>query len=163
MRLFEAGQEHVKVGTGEALHRGEHRPNWVLERRTVREHGVVITGPEPKTLIDPVAPDELRAAVGAELRARTTNWGDGSWPRRELAVVGAQAFEVETACRALLTLEIGELSTKREAVEWALASLPARWSGLIEWSQMHPKDPAVDEGRIPEVLEFLGWAAGETA
>ncbi len=163
LRRFAEGQRHVKVGHGEPFGWRQNRPNWVLERWTVRERGVTVAGPDPKTLIDPVSPDDLRSAAGAELRARLRHWTDGSWPREELAHPGAQAFEVETVCRALFTVEIGEVSSKGTAVEWALTSLPGRWGDLIEWSQAHPRDLTRDEGKIPEVLEFLGWAAEKTA
>ena len=107
IRRFKEGQRHVKVGTGEPFSWRQNRPNWVLERWTVRERGVTVAGPDPKTLIDPVSPDDLRSAAGVELGVRFQHWIDGSWPRRELAQIGAQAFEVETVCRALFTLETG--------------------------------------------------------
>ncbi|HEY5640158.1 MAG TPA: aminoglycoside adenylyltransferase domain-containing protein, partial [Dehalococcoidia bacterium] len=162
IRRFAEGQRHVKVGAGEPFHRGEHRPNWVLERWTVRERGVVVSGPDPKTLIEPISADDLRAAAGEELQRRLAHWRDGSWPREELAVVGAQAFEVETVCRALFTMEAGAVSTKREAVDWAIAALPERWQMLIEWGRGCGRGPARDETKVPEVLEFLTWAAGKT-
>ncbi len=163
IRRFAEGQRHVKVGTGEPFSWRQNRPNWALERWTVRERGVTVAGPDPKTLIDPVSPGDLRSAAGAELRARLQHWTDGSWPREELAHPGAQAFEIETVCRASFTVESGEVSSKGAAVEWALASLPDRWGDLIEWSQAHTIDLTRDETKIPEVLEFLRWAAEKTA
>jgi hypothetical protein len=41
---------------------------WVIHRHILREHGVVLTGPPPRTLIDPVPPTELREAVLGILR-----------------------------------------------------------------------------------------------
>ncbi len=162
IRRFAEGQRHVKVGTGEPFSWRRNRPNWGLERWTVREHGVTVAGPDPKTLIEPVSADDLRAAASEELRARLGHWNDGSWPRGDLSRVGTQAFEVETVCRALFTVESGAASTKREAVEWALATVPGRWHGLIEWSQAHTRDLTRDQGKVPEVLEFLGWAVERT-
>lgn len=163
IRRFAEGQRHVKVGTGEPFSWRQNRPNWALERWTVRERGVTIAGPDPKTLIDPVSPGDLRSAAGAELRARLQHWTDGSWPREDLAYLGAQAFEIEIVCRATFTMERGQVSSKRAAVDWALASLPERWGDLIEWSQGHPRDLRRDETRVPEVLELLGWAAEKRA
>lgn len=163
IRRFKEGQRHVKVGVGEPFSWRQNRPNWVLERWTVRERGVTVAGPNPKTLIDPVSPGDLRSAASAELGARLQHWTDGSWPREELAHPGAQAFEIETVCRASFTVESGEVSSKRTAVEWALASLPGRWGDLIEWSQAHTRDLTRDESKIPAVLEFLRWAAEKTA
>ena len=113
-----------------------HRPNWVLERWTVREQGVTLLGPDPKTLIDPIDAEEIREAVRDELRERLRHWTDGSWPREDMLHRGAQAFEVETVCRALYTLATGELPTKPQAVAWALAVAPERWRALIEWARV---------------------------
>ena len=163
IRRFADGQRHVKVGTGEPFSWRQNRPNWALERWIVRESGVTVAGPDPKPLIDPVSPADLRSAASGELRARLQRWTDGSWPREELAHLGTQAFEIETVCRASFTVESGEVSSKRTAVEWALASLPERWVELIEWSQAHTRDSTRDESKIADVLEFLRWAAEGTA
>jgi hypothetical protein len=37
--------------------------SWVLDRWVAREHGLTVAGPRPSTLIDPVGPQALRAAV----------------------------------------------------------------------------------------------------
>src|SRR3989454_6086781 len=41
---------------------------WVIHRQMLREHGVVLAGPPPRTLIDSVQPSELREAVRGVLR-----------------------------------------------------------------------------------------------
>jgi len=158
LRRFIPGQTHVKIGHGEPLHRADHRPNWVLERWTVRERGVTLLGPDPKTLIDPIERDEIREAVREELKERLRHWTDGSWPREEIAHRGAQAFEVETVCRALFTLDSGGLPTKPQAVAWALETLPERWHALIEWAQTNRGDMARNEGKVEEAIGFLRWA-----
>jgi hypothetical protein len=71
---------------------------------------------------------------------------------------GAQAFEVETVCRALCTLADGGVPTKREAVRWAVGALPERWQGLIAWAQAHHGDGTRDETRIEDAMGFLRWA-----
>jgi hypothetical protein len=163
IRRFAPGLQHVKTGPGEPLHRGEHRPNWVLERWVVREHGVAIAGPDPKTLIDYVPPDDLRRAAAGELRERLRNWSDGNWPRQELAHRGAQAFEIETVCRAFNTIETGEITTKNDALLWALTSLPEQWHSLIEWANAHSRDLTKDETKVSDALTFLAWAVSETS
>lgn len=161
LRRFAPGQRHVKVGHGEPLHRGDHRPNWVLERWTARERGIAIAGPDPKTLIDRISPDEMRHAARDELRYRLRAWTQGVWPREELEVRAAQAFEVETVCRALHTLASGDLCTKREALAWALRNLPERWHSLIEWAKRNRGDATVDARRTEDALAFVHWAVTE--
>jgi hypothetical protein len=41
---------------------------WPIHRYMLREHGVVLAGPLPHTLIDPVAPEDLRDAARGILR-----------------------------------------------------------------------------------------------
>lgn len=160
-----------RFGPGERLHPrcaddapfewAEHRPNWVLERWTVRERGVTLLGPDPKTLIDPIAPEEIREAVRDELRERLQHWTDGSWPREEMLHRGAQAFEIETVCRALCTLVNGGLPTKPQAVAWVIEALSEPWRALIEWAQAFRGDRTQDAAKIPEVMRFLRWAEAQ--
>jgi len=158
LRRFAPGQRHVKIEPGAPLYRTEQRPGWVIERWVVRERGLRLAGPDPKTLIDPVSPDDMRKAAVGELDARLRNWSDGRWPPSEMAQRGAQAFEVETVCRALYTISTGEASSKRVAVEWALANLPVHWHELIRWSREHKKEQTEDPWRVPEVMGLLAWA-----
>lgn len=157
IRKFAPDQQHIKVGPDEPLHRTEHRPNWVLERWIVRERSVTIAGPDPKMLIDPVSPEDLRKASGDEMKARLDHWSGGSWPIEEISHRGAQAFEIHTACRALYTAQSGELPTKAQAVEWALKTMPPSWHSLIEWSQQHRGELARDADKIPEIMAFVRW------
>src|SRR5262245_17627808 len=59
LRRFQPGLSHPTLGRGETLMRTEHHTNWLLERWAVRERGVTLLGPEPQTLIDPIAAEEL--------------------------------------------------------------------------------------------------------
>jgi hypothetical protein len=124
----------------------------------VRAHGVTLLGPDPRTLIDPVAPEELRAAV----RIRLQDWvdwthqpDDPDWrlPRSH------KAYVVETMCRALYTLVHAALSTKPQAVAWALATVPEPWRSTVERSQAWRTDTTTAPNSVPEVMRFVRWAA----
>lgn len=157
MRHFQPGQRHPTIARGEALGWVEHRDNWVLERRTVREHGITLLGPDPRTLIDPISSEELRAAV----RTRLSDWvdyandpDDPGW----LGPRGEMAYAVETMCRALCSLATGELPSKQRAVEWALEVLPEPWLSTVERSQIWRTDDTFDPEIVPEVKRFVLWA-----
>ena len=158
-RRFEPGLRHPSLGQGETLAWSEHRDNWILERWTVRERGVTLLGPEPQTLIDPIAADELRAAV-----RDWADWADQpddpDWllPRR-----AHMAYVVETMCRALAALACGRLLSKPRAVAWALATLPEPWRSTVERSQGWRTDQTLDLAIVPEVQGFVRWAASEGA
>jgi RimJ/RimL family protein N-acetyltransferase len=137
--------------------------NTALVRWSLREHGVVLAGPEPSSLIDPVSPAELEDDVRWAMR----EWAD--WlPHNELSR-RAQSFLVLTVCRMLHTVEFGRVSTKREAGEWALAALDSRWSSLIQaalddrpdpWTKVH--ESAAREA-VDRTLAFFAFAMKETA
>ncbi len=158
---FKPGLRHPSLGQGETLAWSEHRDNWILERWTVRECGVTLLGPEPQSLIDPIAADELLGAV----RGRLRDWADWAeqpddpdWrlPRR-----AHMAYVVETMCRALATLAGGQILSKPRAVAWALATLPEPWRSLVERSQAWRTDQTIDLALGPEVQSFVRWATSD--
>ncbi len=51
---------HPTIGSDWPFKIGFHDANWVIERAIVRERGVILFGPPPETLIDPVSPQQLR-------------------------------------------------------------------------------------------------------
>jgi aminoglycoside adenylyltransferase-like protein len=103
----------------------------VIHRYIVREHGVVLFGPDPRTLIDPVSPDDLRHALRELLR---TWWAPMRTDRTKLAYSGYQTYAVLTMCRVLYTMEWGAVVSKPVAARWACSQpeIAGRWSGLIE-------------------------------
>ncbi len=158
VKRFQSGQRHPTIARGESLLWREHGNNWILERWTLRERGIKLLGPDPKTLIDPVSSDELRAAV----RTRLSDWvdyandpDDPGW----LGPRGQMAYAVETMCRALCSLATGELPSKQRAVAWALETLPEPWHSTVERSQVWRTDNTVDPNIVPEVRRFVHWAA----
>lgn len=160
LKRFQPGERHPTLESGRTLEWSEHRDNWVIERWTVREHGITLSGPDAKTLIDPISAAEIHVAVRARLRD-WANWAaqpdDPAWllPRSH------QAYVVETICRALHTLASGALSSKRHASAWALATLPEHWHALVERTRAWRTDSTPDPSTVPEVLRFVRWATAE--
>jgi hypothetical protein len=121
----------------------------VVQRWITRECGLVLAGPAPDTLIDPVSADDLRKAIASMLRdwlpplldepARINN----RW---------YQAYIVLSLCRILYTLHHGTIVSKLKAARWAEETLDRRWTGLIERARLDRFDPAV-RARQPAVPE----------
>jgi hypothetical protein len=160
LKRFESGLRHPTLGQGESLAWSEHHDNWLLERWVVRKHGVALQGPNPQTLIDPIASEDIIASVRGRLRdwvdwANQPDDPDWSLPRRH------KAYVVETMCRALYTLACGELSSKAHAVRWAMATLPDPWRSTVERSRAWRTDDTVDLTIVPEVMQFVHWVAAE--
>ena len=160
---FVPGHQHPTLGQGERLTLTEHHDNWILERWTVREHGITVIGPNPHTLIEPIGRHEIVAAV----RRRLHDWADWAnqpddpdWqaPRRN-----HNAYVVETMCRALYTLTHGELASKACSVAWAREALPMPWRDLVARSQGWRTDPTIDHSLVPEVKAFIHWTGDSAA
>ena len=145
------------------LVRDEHC-NTAVVRWTLREHGVVLAGPHPKSLVDPVSAEQLRAEVRAAMRdwaewAREPHprFGPGAMSRRQ------QGLLVLSFCRILHTLDSGVVTSKPQAGEWALRALDTEWSPLIrralagrpgQWRQVHEQ---ADPEAVTRTLAFADY------
>jgi hypothetical protein len=137
---------------------GRQGPTWVLDRWVVREHGLVVAGPDPRELIDPIGPDQLRDAVLASMlgdwAGRARGDGDVAWLRPR----NYQAFAVLTMCRDLYVLEYGLLVSKPVAAAWASRRLGPPWAALVERALGWRADERVDDRSLGETLGFVGHA-----
>jgi predicted nucleotidyltransferase len=105
--------------------------DWIIQRHVIREMGLIVEGPDPKTFIDPVSADEIRGSVLVVLQ----EWWfpmleDSSWLRQHGSVY--HAFAVITMCRALHALEHGTIVSKPKAIAWARDRLGDPWRQLID-------------------------------
>jgi hypothetical protein len=112
--------------------------DWIIQRHIVREQGVILAGPDPKTLIDPVSAADLRSAVKGVLH----EWWfpmleDPTWLREH----GSEyhAFAILTMCRALYTLENGDIVSKSVAARWVQGKFGEDWSKVIDQALLAQK------------------------
>jgi hypothetical protein len=126
---------------------------WPIQRYTLREYGVVVSGPDPRSLLDPVNPDDLRQASAAIVE----RWRDQAQRDREwiawLREPANLTFVVLTLCRLLYTLETGSVASKPAAARWVERTLPSRWSGLLGHATTHQH--ATDDELEAEVTNTL--------
>jgi len=144
-----------------ALIRDNHC-NTAVVRSCLREHGIVLAGPDPKTLVDPVTASQLRE------EARTAMDELAAWAPQPTKAGGMsrwkQPYLVLSLCRMLHTLNSGTVTSKREAGEWGLAALDAEWADLIRRALDDRPDPwrRVHEAAGPELagrtLAFVEYA-----
>lgn len=148
-RYDPADCHHPRLERGETLRIRSHDSDWVIQRHVTYHHGVVMAGPPPKELIDPVLPDELRVAV------LDLMW----WWELQLADTmriqksGYQTYAILTMCRILYTLEYGTVVTKPTAAHWATDSLGDRWSALIGQALQWRSGTAM--AMLEEVMAFI--------
>lgn len=105
--------------------------DWIIQRHVIREQGIVLTGPDPKTLIDPVSPNDIRKAVKGVLQ----EWWfpileNPTWLKNH--GIEYHAFAILTMCRALHSLETGTIVSKPAAARWAQKELGKEWSQVID-------------------------------
>lgn len=153
---FVPRKKYVSLERGDQLRWKQLRHNWVVEFWAVREHGLVVVGPEPKTFIEPIpmqhVADSIRLELGAWLEYVDT-WDSPGWQTH----TGELRFAVETMCRVLYSLENHELCSKPVAVMWALRQLPPLWKELLLKSQTWKADQAVQSQTTQQVQDFIRW------
>ena len=137
----------VNVGS---FYMARHESHWVIQRHILREHGAVVAGPAPQTLIDPVQANDIKQAVLEFLREWWSPMLDN--PAR-LQSSEYQAYAALTMCRALYTLQHGTVVSKPAAAQWAHEMLGKQWKALVEWALMWPPDPESDN--MNETLNFI--------
>ncbi len=120
---------HLDRDKGETLHIMAHESDWIIQRHLLRENGIVIVGPDLKTLIYPIAPRELRQAVIDVLPLWVKPILND---RSKIKSRGYQSYCVLSLCRMLYTLQNKAILTKRAAAKWGIESLASRWKPLIE-------------------------------
>jgi hypothetical protein len=108
-----------------------HGSDWIIQRHIIREQGVVLAGPDPKSMIEAVGSDDIRCAVTGILR----EWWfpmleDLSWLRDH--GVEYHAFAILSMCRALHALEYGGIVSKPVAAKWTQGELGGKWVPVIE-------------------------------
>jgi hypothetical protein len=111
--------------------------DWIIQRHILREHGVAVYGPELRGWIDPVSADDLRWGVADVLSGWWTEQAENpEWIGQR---AGYEVFTVQTMCRALYTLDKGEIASKPASVRWAAETLDEPWRSLarraLEWKE----------------------------
>lgn len=148
---------HIDRGQGETLWMMPHDADWQVQRQVLREKGIIVAGPPPDTLIDPVSSGELRRAMLELLQGWTA---ETLLKPERISRQGYQTYTVLSVCRMLYTLEHGKVVSKPAAAHWAQTALGKRWVPLIEktWSGRH--NPSLDASQhdIHETLALIRYA-----
>ena len=134
-----------------------HKTDWVIQRHIVREQGVVLAGPPPQTLIDPVSPDDLRQAVYEFLEAW---WAPMIADPFRLESSGYQAYAILSMCRAWHTIKHGTIVSKPVAARWAQEQLGGPQKMMIEQALVWQE--GVEMGRMQETLELIRQVVGHS-
>jgi hypothetical protein len=152
-----AAHAHIDRGRGERLKMVQYDEG-VVQSHLLRERGITLDGPDPRILIDPVTPKDLRNAMPRVLERLGSQILDD--PAR-IDSQGYQSYTVLSLCRMLYTLKFGAVVSKPIAAEWARQTLGRRWAPLIDraWrGRQHPERAASSEdvsGTLALIRESL--------
>ncbi len=125
------------------LERSAH-DNTIVVKWILREKGVVLAGPEPSTLIDPIPAEALRL---------DTYQAFAKWGRviikdpNEINSHFYQTFAVLSYCRMLHDLKEGAIGSKRTAAEWVKSNWGDEWHDLIDRAWAGRPNPALSVTR----------------
>jgi Domain of unknown function (DUF4111) len=138
------------------LVRSEH-DNTQVVRWMTREKGIVLAGPDPRSLIEEVTADALRDEARETVRRATAKWlTEPVWSR------WLQGYMVVFYCRVLHTLQTGEVNSKQTAAAWAQSAFDPRWHKLIalslEVEAAAFQAEAADHDVVAETQDFMRYA-----
>src|SRR5215216_764278 len=86
-----------------------HEADWIIQRYVLRERGIVVTGPDLRSLIDLVPQNNLRKAVADGLPLWLNLVLDNPLEAKKR---GYRSFLVLSLCRISDTLKHGEIISK---------------------------------------------------
>ncbi|MCL4266161.1 MAG: DUF4111 domain-containing protein [Anaerolineae bacterium] len=123
---------YPQIEKGTSLFKAPLESGWIFQCITIRDHGVVVAGPEPHTLVESIHPQDMHSAA-AEI---TNLWLEQSqndptwltWFRQR----DAHTFVILTLCRLLYSLATESVTSKPRAAEWAQKKLGGPWATLIK-------------------------------
>ena len=147
----------ANISPGEPFHRRESSIEWLTDWYVVREKGITLFGPSPKTIIEPISKDEFIRSVKANAKAWRV-WINDMHNRK------SQAYAILTLCRALYAYKNGEQVSKKQAALWAEQELP-EWSKLIQnallWREDWRNEQVDHAETFPEILRFVHFAISQ--
>jgi Domain of unknown function (DUF4111)/Nucleotidyltransferase domain len=149
-----------------SLERSVHDNQWHV-RWILRERGITLIGPDPKTLLQPVPAGALRMeAVNALQKLKSLIVAEIDQPLGWFNMRFGQSFAVLNACRMLQTCQTGTVQSKLSALRWAEQSLDPTWHELIRkaWTERigvrfgeKVRQPA-ESSLVQETARFVAYA-----
>jgi Domain of unknown function (DUF4111)/Nucleotidyltransferase domain len=147
---------YPQIEKGTSLFKAPLESGWVFQCLTIRDHGVVVVGSDPRTLVDPIHPQALHAAA-AEIAGGWIEQAENDptwlpWLRQR----DAQTFVILTLCRLLYSLATGSVASKPRAAEWIQKKFGDRWARLIERSLAKQHETgSISQSEEDETLAFI--------
>jgi predicted nucleotidyltransferase len=148
-----------------SAHDNQWHVRWIL-----RERGITLVGPNPKTILQAVPLEKMHDEIMQTMLLVVNLFQDeldrplSFWNSRF-----GQSFAVLTCCRMLHTLRTGIVQSKKAGAEWAKERVEPRWRELIDqaWHEREGVRFGIKIGqraqpaRLLETLEFMRYAVAQ--
>ncbi|WP_425448291.1 aminoglycoside adenylyltransferase domain-containing protein [Dethiothermospora halolimnae] len=129
-----------------------HGYEWILELYTIREYGVIIDGPNPKSLIDTISSKDLQRS---SLKILNNWWKPMLADSSYLENGEYQVYAILTMCRIMYMFTYGNIVSKKEAAKWVQKEGNSRWEGLIEQAFLWKR--GYDFNKTNETKDFIRY------
>jgi len=126
--------------------------NHLIELFVLREKGISIAGPDIKNLIKEISTQNLKEAIQKNLHEY---WEINLKEYLKFKRSDYQVFAILTMCRTLYSLEIGKITSKIEAAQWAMQRLDAEWKNLIQLAIDWGPNQEID--KLEETQNFVRY------
>ncbi|MBS4218583.1 DUF4111 domain-containing protein [Bacillus sp. FJAT-49711] len=97
-------------------------------RWSLREKGITLIGPDPKSLVDSIPKEKMTG----EAKKLLVNIVEDTHSWMPPAIAWGQRYIVTTACRMLYTIKTGEVTSIAHCLDWAAKNLDSRWLSLLK-------------------------------
>jgi hypothetical protein len=149
----------------ESTHDNQWHVRWIL-----RECGITLIGPKPKTILKSIPLNELSNEIKTTmLQVKGFFEDEINRPLRFFNSRFGQSFAVLTYCRMLHTLHTGTVQSKKAGAKWAKEFVDHKWVKLIDqaWNEREGVRFGVKIGQqaesslLYETLEFMKYAVAQ--
>ena len=125
--------------------------NTLVVRSVVRERGITLAGPDPKTLVAPISVEALRREISNTM----CTWAKEIFEQQErYRNRFYQGHIVLSYSRMLHDLFEGRPGSKREGAAWAKSTLGSDWAALIDRAWTGRPNPAVAVREPADPVDF---------
>ncbi len=114
------------------LQRSTHDNRWHV-RWILRERGIMLYGPDPRQLLQPVTTEMLQCEIVPAIEKLSACFlAELQAPVQYFNTRFGQSSAVLTCCRMMYTFQHGVIVSKRASAQWAEQSLHPQWHALIQ-------------------------------
>lgn len=149
----------------QSTHDNQWHVRWIL-----RERGVTLVGPKPKTILPSIPSEELSNEIKTSMLQLMNFFEDEvNGPLTFFNSRFGQSFTVLTYCRMLHTLHTGTVQSKKVGMKWAKQFVDPRWIKIIDqaWHEregvrfMVKIHQRAAQTLLYETLEFMRYAISQ--